>query len=61
MQPIALQATFFKATTTADGAWRVSFDLPEQAGPQVSELAKLKGQALYIVIMDEEQRNPPQS
>jgi hypothetical protein len=62
MQPIALIATFSKASTLVDGGWRVSFDLSEQSGPEVSELAKLKGQALYIVIMDEEGRaNGPDS
>lgn len=51
--PVALEAVFAKATTTVDGGWRISFDCAEQAA--ITELSKLRGKRLYLVISTEEQ------
>ena len=57
IEQIALQATFNKATTTVDGGWRLVFDCPEDAGEQILEVQKLSRDALFLVIMKEEDFN----
>lgn len=53
-EPIAVQATFSKATTLVDGGWRISFDLSETQAEAVSKIAQLNGQCLYLAIVTEE-------
>jgi hypothetical protein len=45
-------ATFKKATTTPDGSWRVTFDLPEggEAAVMVAALASLQGKVLKLTV-----------
>jgi hypothetical protein len=54
-KPITFHATFYKATTTADGGWRVYLDLSEGAGPVVARLAAAQGQVLQCAIMPEDE------
>jgi hypothetical protein len=55
MKPLALEAIFSKATTTIDGGWRISFDCSEEMSAKIGELSKMRGSALYLVVMDEEE------
>lgn len=52
---VSLQALFKSARTTPDGGWNVSFDTHEGMATSVTEIAKLKDQALYIVVMTEDE------
>ena len=55
MEPIAIQAIFAKATTLVDGGWRLSLDLSEDSSDQISKIADLKDEPLYITIITTEQ------
>lgn len=54
-EPVALQGVFTKATTLVDCSWRVSFDCSENMADKVAELSKLRGEALYLIVMTEQQ------
>lgn len=53
-QAVTFQAIFSKAATTVDGGMRVTFDLDENWGPIIEDLAKLRGKILHIAIIPEE-------
>jgi hypothetical protein len=61
MEPIAVQAIFARATTICDGAWRISFDISEQSGDKAAQIAALKGESLFLVVMTEDQYSKRQS
>lgn len=48
---ITFLAAFYKATSLADGGWRISFDLDENAGITAAQVAALKGQQLEIAVV----------
>lgn len=50
-QGITFQAVFYKATTTVDGGWRVSFDVPETEAAQLLELAGLRGCVFQVACV----------
>lgn len=50
---VAVQAIFTKASTTVDGGWRISFDVSESEAKAVTDIAQLKNEALYLVVMTE--------
>lgn len=52
--PITIKAAFAKAATTADGGWRISFDLPITEAENVTNLAKLDQEILTLVVMTEQ-------
>lgn len=52
-KPIAVEAIFAKATTTVDGGWRISFDLPGYLSSTVAEISKLRDEAIKLVIIPE--------
>lgn len=53
--PIAIEAIFSKATTTVDGGWNVTFSTGEHMAEEITRLAKLRDQSLYLVVMTEEE------
>lgn len=57
IEPIALQCIYKSHRTTADGAFSITFELPENMADQVNEVYRLRDSALYLVIMREEQFN----
>ena len=52
---VALEAIFNKATTTIDGGWNLTFSLPQEAAYNITEVAKLRDEALYLVVMTAEE------
>jgi hypothetical protein len=44
----------YKISTTSDGAWRVTFDLPEDQGVVMAALATLRGKVLKAEISEAE-------
>lgn len=52
-EPIALDALISKITSTIDGGWRISIDVPESSNEEIKQLIDLKGQAVKVVIMME--------
>jgi hypothetical protein len=54
---IAIQAVFQGARTTADGGWRISFDCSEQMAQEVTEIAALRNDVVYVVVLSEKEYN----
>lgn len=50
-ESITFQATFFKATTTVDGALRISLDIPETQAQAIVELIKYQKRVLEVAII----------
>ncbi len=50
-QGITFQAVFNKATTTVDGGWRISFDVPESEAANLLELAGLRGCVFQVACV----------
>lgn len=61
MEPIVIQATFNKATTTVDSGWRLSFDTGEEMSEACARLSKMRDQVLYVVVMNQAQFSLSQS
>lgn len=55
MESIAIQAIFNKATTTIDGGWNITFSVSEDQAGQITEIAALRNEPLYLVIMTEKE------
>jgi len=53
-EPLAITAIISKISTLVDGSIRLSFDIGADSSESISNLFKLRGMALYLVIMDEE-------
>jgi hypothetical protein len=49
---VTFSAILNKITTTVDGGWRVTFDVPDSETPQMAELSKLRSSTLQIGIVD---------
>ena len=45
------QGVLTKITTTVDGGWRITFDLPANQSNQISELSSLRESALQIGLV----------
>jgi hypothetical protein len=56
-KPIGIQAIFSKATTLVDGGWRLSFDLGEDMAEAAAQLSKMRGDALYLVVMTQAEKD----
>lgn len=54
LEGIALNALLFKVTTTVDGGWRMSFDVPDSDAAQVMQISQLRGMSLTMVIVPEQ-------
>lgn len=50
---LIFDAIFFKATTTVDGAWRITFDVGCNEGENVARLTKLAQSALKVVVLQD--------
>ncbi len=57
---ISIQALFKSARTTPDGGWNFSFDTHEGMAAEVTEIAKLKDQSLFVVVMTQEEYDESQ-
>jgi len=54
MDKQVLTAIFQSARTTVDGGWRISFDVDESQGEIISQIVKMKEQALHVVVIPKE-------
>jgi len=54
MKAISFNAIFNKITSTIDGGWRVSFDVPASDSGSLLELAALREDNLKVVVMNSE-------
>jgi hypothetical protein len=52
-QAIACRAIFARATTLADGGWRVSFDLDESDAGKVAQVTALRDSVLFLTVIPE--------
>ena len=52
--PIHLQCVILKVSTTLDGGWRVTLDVPESEQDTVLELAKMRNPVVRIMVEDNE-------
>lgn len=50
-QGITFQAIFIKAQTTADGGWRVTFDVDNSQSQNVNILSQLRDTLLQIAVI----------
>lgn len=50
-QGITFKAIFNRATTTVDGGWRISFDVPESEAGSLLELAVLRGCVFQVAVV----------
>lgn len=48
---IAMEGVLTKASTTVDGGWRITFDLPASSAPQVLQLSQLRDCAVKIIVI----------
>lgn len=48
---LELKVIFVKASTLIDGGWRISFDLSNEDGDIVAELAKMNQQVLTLLVL----------
>lgn len=48
---LTFQAIFFKATTTVDGAWRITLDINPDYAQQILQLSNLKDMILQVGII----------
>jgi len=51
--PITLHAILVRVSTTADGGWRVTLDVPQSDADQVMRLSALRDCALGVAIVPE--------
>lgn len=51
MSQFTFSATFFKATTTIDGGWRITFDVNPSEADQIHQLANCKDKELQLGIV----------
>lgn len=51
---IILKGIFQKASTTIDGAWRISFDVPLNESENIKQIVELKNSSLLIVVLPSE-------
>lgn len=50
---IAMPVIFKKATTTVDGGWSVSFDVDSSQADNITKIAAMRDEMLYLVIVDQ--------
>lgn len=48
---ITFQAILNKITTTIDGGWRVSFDVPQSESEEVMKLSEKRDQNLQVAVV----------
>jgi hypothetical protein len=53
MEPIALQCVYKSHRTTVDGAFSLTFELPENMADNVNAVYRKRDEALYIVVLTE--------
>lgn len=52
---VALQAVYKSHRTTVDGAFSITFELPENMADEVNKVYHKRNEAIYIVVMTEEE------
>ena len=57
-EPVALIATIRTISTPVDGGWRISFDVPESETAQIMKASELRGRAIKIVLVSQNQSSP---
>ena len=51
MKSVSITASLFRITTTTDGGWRISFDVPQSENQQVMQLSEFRNLLLQIGIV----------
>lgn len=51
MKAVTFQGNLNRITTTIDGGWRVSFDVPESESNAITKLAARRDQNLQIAVV----------
>jgi len=53
-EPQLISAILVKATTMADGGWRISFDVPQSEADKVLSLTRLRDQEIKLAVIHSE-------
>lgn len=59
MEEIVLTAILNRISTTPDGGWRITFDVPQSETKAVTQAATMRDVTFKLVLVQEWNLNPP--